>query len=316
MTDSHSDPLDPLDELASAALDGADAPRDDSTALDPESAQELADRVARLASVRDRLAAPVTPPADDVRDQMIARAVAAGAATADAGASSTDTETAVSAPVRSLRTHRSRRSASLRRFVPIAAAAAVLLVIAIVTPTLLGSSSDDLASNLTEASSDADAGADQIVDTSDGTSTESVTDQALAPDGDDAPAAAMEEDAAGAEAASDAESAAVLIVPSPTPADREAGSELSLDELDREVSDEELLDAVIRYRSQRSLASPEEAIEDRACADVIDHPIDLVVSGSYRTQPAVFFAHLDGSAVLAVTVVDPTCAELTVVTVD
>lgn len=313
MTDSHSDPLDPLDELASAALDGADAPRDDSTALDPESAQELADRVARLASVRDRLAAPVTPPADDVRDQMIARAVAAGAATVDAGASSTDTETAVSAPVRSLRTHRSRRSASLRRFVPIAAAAAVLLVIAIVTPTLLGSSSDDLASNLTDASSDADAGADQMTDTGDGRSTESITDQALAPDGDDAPAAAMEEDAAGAEAASDAE---ILIVPSPTPADREAGSELSLDELAREVSDEELLDAVIRYRSQRSLASPEEAIEDRACADVIDHPIDLVVSGSYRTQPAVFFAHLDGSAVLAVTVVDPTCAVLTVVTVD
>ena len=247
---------------------------------------------------------------------MIARAVAAGAATADAGASSTDTETAVSAPVRSLRTHRSRRSASLRRFVPIAAAAAVLLVIAIVTPTLLGSSSDDLASNLTDASSDADAGADQMTDTGDGRSTESITDQALAPDGDDAPAAAMEEDAAGAEAASDAESAAVLIVPSPTPADREAGSERSRDELDREVSVEELLDAVIRYRSQRSLASPEEAIEDRACADVIDHPIDLVVSGSYRTQPAVFFAHLDGSAVLAVTVVDPTCAVLTVVTVD
>lgn len=313
MTDSHSDPL---DELASAALDGADAPGDDDAVLDPDTAPELADRIARLASVRDLLAAPVTPPSDDVRDQMIARAVSVGAATADAGAASTDTETAVAAPVSSLARHRSRRATNVRRFVPIAVAATVLLVVAIVTPTFLGSSDDDLASNLAETSSDADAAANEMADTGGDESTRSIAGQALAPDDGDTPAAAMEEEAADVEAASDAESAAVLIVPSPAPADTDSGSEFSLDELGREVSDEELLDAVIRYRAEQSADSPEDATENHACAEFIDHPIDLVVSGSYRAQPAVFFAQLDGSAVLAVTVVDPACEVLTLVTTD
>jgi hypothetical protein len=313
MTDFDSDPLDPLDELASAALDGIDPPGDADAPLDADTAQELADRVARLARTRDQLAAPVTLPSDDVRDQMIARAISVAGASADAGASSTD-DSAVTAPVTSLDAHRSRRTARLRRFAPIAAAAAVLLLVAIVTPALLDSGSEDLASTATEAASDAEGAGADMADTAAEEPTNSLSDQALAPDDGDT-ADAMEEEMAGVEASGDTESGAVLVVPSPAEA-TESADGLNFDELARQVSDEELLDALIRYRAGQSANSLRSEAEDDACGGVVDHPIDLVVAGSYRSQPAVFFAQIDGSAVLAVTVVDPACEVLAAVTSD
>lgn len=315
MTDFDSDPLDPLDpldELASAALDGIDPPGDADAPLDVDTAQDLADRVARLARTRDQLAAPVTLPSDDVRDQMIARAISVAGASADAGASSTD-DSAVTTPVTALDTHRSRRTARLRRFAPIAAAAAVLLLVAIVTPALLDSGSEDLASTATEAASDADGAGGEMADTAADEPTESLSDQALAPDDGDTAANAMEEEMAGVEAA---EGGAVLVVPSPSAEATESGDGFSLDELDGDVSDEELLDALIRYRAGQSANLLRSEAEDDACGGVVDHPIDLVVAGSYRSQPAVFFAQIDGSAVLAVTVVDPACEVLAAVTSD
>ncbi len=37
------------------------------------------------------------------------------------------------------------------------------------------------------------------------------------------------------------------------------------------------------------------------------HPADLIVNGSYRSEVAWFVVDVDGSAVLAVTVVSPDC---------
>lgn len=310
MTDSDFDPLDPLDELASATLDGAGAPGDDPT-LDNDDAPELAERVARLAQVRDQLAAPVAPPSDDVRDRMIARAISAGAS-ADADAPATDASSTVAASVTSLAAHRSRRGNRLRRFAPIAAAALVLLVVAIVTPALLDSGEEDVASTGIESTSNAEGVGGELDDTAADEANDSRTGQALAPDAGDTAATPMEEEMAGVEAAADPEDSTVLIVPSPQAA--EPGDVFSADDLGAEVSDEELLDAVIRYLARQPADSPEPPERDNRCAGVVDHPIDLVASGSYRAQPAAFFVQIDGSAVLAVTVVDPACEVLTLVT--
>lgn len=61
-----------LDELASAYLDGETTPEE---AALVESDPRLQELVAELRAVRDLVATPVEPPSDEVRDQMIARAL-------------------------------------------------------------------------------------------------------------------------------------------------------------------------------------------------------------------------------------------------
>ena len=311
MTDHDSDPLDPLDELASATLDGVADVHADDPALDADTSQALADRVARLSGVRDRLAAPVAPPADDVRDRMIAQAVSAGAVASDQSIAEETTTggTEVSAPVSSLDQHRSRRTTRIRQFAPLAAAAVVLLLIAIVTPALIDAGGDDLASSFTEPSSDAVGG--EMADTGGDAATAPMNEQALPRD------AGGTAEAMAEESADDAESGAVLVVPSPLPVESEPGEGTSFDEAERDVSDEELLDAVIRYRAAQDVDDTlRSAGEEGACAPVVPHPIDLALVGSYQTQPAVFLVQTDGSAVLAVTVVSSACEVLAQVIVD
>ncbi len=76
-----------------------------------------------------------------------------------------------------------------------------------------------------------------------------------------------------------------------------------------EPSDDELLDAVIRYRSSAETTDGEADLQSlrTSCGDVVRHPADLIVEGTYRSDAALFVVDVDGSAVLAVTVLSPSC---------
>ena len=300
MTDSDSEPLDRLDDLASALLDG-DVDRVAATrGLDDATRAELDGRIAELTHLRDRVADLPNPPSDEVRASMLERAISEGTASWDTAA-----RTEEPAPVRSLDQLRGRRTARLRQLAPVGIAAAVLLLGAIVLPSVLDRGNGDVASSAFD-----DEGAD-MADTAG-----AVTDPAISSPLPNAPAdetEATEEDGAGVGVASEPEAAETQTAPSSAPGGQPPQT-LSFDE----PSDDGLLDAVIRFRSSATPA--DEPADDQAlratCGDVVRHPADLIVVGSYRTQFARFVVDVDGSAVLAVTVVTPDCDILAQVSSD
>jgi hypothetical protein len=127
----HSDPLDPLDELASAHLDGATSPDEAAqVATDPE----LAARVERLAGAREALRATVDEPVDVARrDAAIAAALSAYGEAEDAAGAP-----AVAVPL--VRPHRSRPRTRTLQLIGIAAA---VVALALTVPLLDRLGSDD-----------------------------------------------------------------------------------------------------------------------------------------------------------------------------
>ncbi len=306
MTDSDPEPLDHLDDLASALLDGEIDRAAATNALDDATRADLDDRIRDLSHLRDRVAVRPDPPSEEIRDRMIARAISVGTADHEAPA---PVPSAAVAPVRSLDQHRVRRSARLRRLAPVAVAAAVLLLGAIVLPSVLDGGQDDLASSFDDEGADpadtaggeaeaatapatSSAGADAMADET-GVSEEGITNADRAAD-----TAAAEPQTA------EAEDAPALSLPSLA-----VGSEESESFADGETSDDELLDAIIRFRSSSPPADPAvgRQLLRAMCGDLVRHPADLVVEGSYQSQVALFVVDVDGSAVLAVTVLSPTC---------
>lgn len=304
MTDSDSEPLDRLDDLASATLDGEADPTAAAGALDGEARQALDDRVALFGRIRDQVADLPDPPGEEVRDRMIARAISMGTTGADAPAESAGEPAqgagAVVAPVRSLERHRARRTMRLRRLAPVAVAAAVLLLGAVVVPSVLDGGDEDLASSFDDEGADMAETEGDAEDAAASPAPSSPAADALA----DADTEAMEEGLDSAEASAGQEGETALVVPDPTETDDE-NTVFSYEEL----TDGDLLDAVVRYRS--SPDAPDEAFSTQAlrsdCGDIVRHPIDLIVDGFYQSQTAVFVADVDGSAVLAVTVLSPSC---------
>lgn len=138
----HSDPLDPLDELASAHLDGATSPDEAArVATDPE----LAARVERLAAAREALRAAVDEPADAARrDAAIAAALSAFAEVDQATGA-----TAVAVPL--VRPHRSRPRTRTLQVIGIAAAAVALALTVPLLDRLGSDDRDDTASSSFDA---------------------------------------------------------------------------------------------------------------------------------------------------------------------
>ena len=132
-----------LDELASAYLDGEATPEE---AALVEGDPRLLELVEELRAVRDLVATPVEPPPDEVRDQMIARALDQRA------------------PVVSLETARRRLRSIPPRARVILAAAAVVAAIAMVGVTLFEQTGDDdqFADDSASAPAMADAPADAV----------------------------------------------------------------------------------------------------------------------------------------------------------
>ena len=131
-----------LDELASAYLDGEATPAE---AALVESDPRMQALVEELRAVRDLLAAPVEVPSDEVRDQMIARALDHRA------------------PVVSMETARRRMRAIPPQARVILAAAAVVAAIAVVGVTVLERQGDEFAGDddgMASAPAMADAPAD------------------------------------------------------------------------------------------------------------------------------------------------------------
>ncbi|WP_419927141.1 anti-sigma factor family protein [Candidatus Poriferisocius sp.] len=139
MSDERGD-LNPqeMDELASAYLDGEATPEE--VAL-VESDPRMQALVEELRAVRDLVAAPVEMPSDEVRDQMIARALDHRA------------------PVVSLETARRRLRAIPPQARVILAAAAVIAAIAVVGVTVFEQQGDEFAGNDDSASAPAMADA-------------------------------------------------------------------------------------------------------------------------------------------------------------
>lgn len=128
-----------LDELASAYLDG-EATAEEAALV--ESDPRLQELVEELRAVRDLVAAPVEAPSDEVRDQMIARALDHRA------------------PVVSMETARRRLRAIPPQTRAILAAAAVVAAIALVGVTVLDRQGDEFADDDAAAPLAADAPAD------------------------------------------------------------------------------------------------------------------------------------------------------------
>jgi hypothetical protein len=295
MTDSDSEPLDRLDDLASAALDGEADPAIAAGSLSDGDQEVFRDRMAEFARVREEVAEPPAPPSEEIRDRMIARAISVGTATTDAPAIA-----ATVAPVQSLDEHRARRAMRLRRFAPVAvAAAAVLLLGAVALPSLLDEGEENLASTFDEGGADmAETGGDAEAATAPSAAT-SLFDRSL----DEADTEAMEEEMASGEASATADAESALAVPDPA----ESGDGTAAFSFDKSSNDE-LLDAVIRYRASDPPSDENVAGQAlRNACDNVRHPIDLVIDGSYQSQAAVFVIDVDGSAVLAVTVLNPSC---------
>ena len=131
---------DPLDELASAIVDGETANGEGGD--DPA----VADRVARFRAVAELVAAPVAPPSDDDRDRIIAAALAAAAQ--DGAGGSSDRVVAL----------RRRR---LPAWVPAAAAVAVLVAgIGLLVRSATTDDADEAATADAPATREAEAFAD------------------------------------------------------------------------------------------------------------------------------------------------------------
>ena len=172
-------------------------------------------------------------------------------------------------------------------------------------PSVLNGGDDEVALTAAEENADAAdtaAAGGEADDADTGTGAGTPTAPAGGASGDRAEA--MEEDGADLEAAAEADDAPALAVPPTASAD-----ELADPFVYEEPSDEDLLDAVIRYRATVAAAAEDPGRQplQAACLGVVRHPTDLVVEGSYRSAAALFVADVDGSAVLAVTVLSPTC---------
>ena len=138
----HSDPLDPLDELASAHLDGATSP-DEATRVTAD--PDVAARVERLAGAREALRATADEPVDAVRrDAAIAAALSAFAEVEAASGAP-----AVTVPL--VRPHRSRPRARTLQLIGIAAAAVALALTVPVLDRLGSDDRDDTASSSFDA---------------------------------------------------------------------------------------------------------------------------------------------------------------------
>jgi hypothetical protein len=135
MTD-HDDPLHPLDELASAHLDGLTTPAE---AARVDADPDLAARVARLAATRDAVRSPDAGSDPARRDEAIAAALDAFDAAGEEGPASAGT--AVSPSVTSL----TARPAHARRALRLVGIAAAVALLALAVPLLgrLDTGSDD-----------------------------------------------------------------------------------------------------------------------------------------------------------------------------
>jgi hypothetical protein len=122
-------------------------------------------------------------------------------------------------------------------------------------------------------------------------------------------AEASEEGIANADTAAEPQAAEAEDATAPSLPSLAVGGEDSESFAGGETSDDELLDAIIRFRSSSSPTDPAAGRQllQAACGDLVRHPADLVVEGSYQSQVALFVVDVDGSAVLAVTVLSPTC---------
>ena len=291
MTDSDSEPLDHLDELASALLDGEADRAAATAALDDATRARLDDRMLELTHLRDRVAALPDPPSEEVRDRMIARAISIGTSAAEV-------------PVRSLDQHRARRSARLRRLAPVAVAAAVLLLGAIVLPSVLDGGQEDLASSFDDEGADMADTAGDAAEAATAPATGSAEADAM---GDET--RALEEEIANADTAAEPQAAEAEDAPAASVPGLTVGGDASGSLPDGDAADEDLLDAIIRYRASAPTADQAAGREllRASCGDLVRHPADLVVEGSYRSQVALFVVDVDGSAVLAVTVLSPAC---------
>lgn len=125
MTDHH----DPLDEIASAQLDGEATPEEAALlAADPDHAA----RMARLAAVREAVRAPIPPLPDHARDRAIAAALSATDDTRSPAADDRSTPAAIPLAAATLPRRGPRRTLQL------AGIAAVVALLALAVP-LLGS---------------------------------------------------------------------------------------------------------------------------------------------------------------------------------
>ena len=141
----HSDPLDPLDALASAHLDGATTPDEAArVASDPE----LAARVARLASARDALRATTHAPVDAAqREAAIDAALSAFSALTPL--EGVERERTGAIPL--VRPHRSRPRTRTLQLIGVAAAVVALALTVPLLDRLGSDSSDDTASSSFDA---------------------------------------------------------------------------------------------------------------------------------------------------------------------
>lgn len=139
----HVPDADPLDELASALVDGEATPEEEARAGEPE----VAARVAAFEAVAQRVGGPVDPPTDEAREAAIAAALAAASSRPAAPSS--------------LAEHRERRR-RLPEWLPGVAAAVVIVVGLGVLLTSLGSGDRDDAAESADATAMATqtAGAD------------------------------------------------------------------------------------------------------------------------------------------------------------
>ncbi len=281
MTEYDDDPIHPLDETASAALDDEPGPG----GIGPADAELLTERMTELGRVRDLVAAPIDPPSPATRDAMISAAIAAGAETPT---------TSLTEPVTSLEEARRARAGRIHRLAPLAVAAALLLVGAIVIPAMLNRDDDvTIASSPIEGSADTSAtDADSVPP--------SPTDMA-----------AMNESSAGADLSDDGDLEQSGIAVAGDAAESGSGvagsePELAAPSAESTVTDQDLLDIVAREEVRaRSLdAVP---FDQQACAEEVGHRIDRTFRASYGSEAAVYFVEMDGTDATAVTVVNHNC---------
>jgi hypothetical protein len=135
--DAGDETPDPVDELASAVLDGEIGGDEAQTAL---RRPEVAARVAQLAAVRDAVASPVPPPAAARRDTAISAALDAFA---DGGATTTPGMPVARDDLAAARAARAERRARATRWLGAAAALIIVVVLGLALAQLGGQSGDD-----------------------------------------------------------------------------------------------------------------------------------------------------------------------------
>jgi len=159
---------DPLDELASAILDGEASAAELARAVEPE----VAERVARFAVVADAVAGPVPPVAEASRDAAIDAALAAWrAGDGVEGGRGRDELTA-----------RRQRTARLTRTLRIAGAAAAVVAVVALGAVVLDGGSPSTEDAATSAADSEEAGGEAVPDAA----SESIEGGSAADDGADA----------------------------------------------------------------------------------------------------------------------------------